>query len=274
MTALDALVRPDRYPLASTFDPAWLVALDMGPNPLWLLEDLCADLDLRPGMRVLDLGSGRGATSVLLARELGTEVVAADLWVDPAEATTLFEAAGVGDRVRAVRAEAHALPFEPASFDAVVCIDAYEYVGTSEHYLPHLTRLLVPGGRLGVATPALRREVRELGAVPPHVDACVGWEALAWHTPEWWRFHWEVTGLVTDVRARLQDDGWGDWLRWQRAVVEHRRAAAGGGAGSGGAADPGAAGADPAADDPVLTMLEADRGELIGFTLLSARTPA
>ncbi|MFI7598141.1 hypothetical protein [Actinoplanes sp. NPDC049681] len=32
------------------------------------------DLDLRPGMRGLDLGSGRGATSAFLPRECGVEV--------------------------------------------------------------------------------------------------------------------------------------------------------------------------------------------------------
>jgi cyclopropane fatty-acyl-phospholipid synthase-like methyltransferase len=48
-----------------------------------LLEDLSRDLDPRPGMRVLDLGSGMGATSVFLAREFGVEVVAVDLWVSP-----------------------------------------------------------------------------------------------------------------------------------------------------------------------------------------------
>ncbi|WP_246056383.1 SAM-dependent methyltransferase [Cellulomonas cellasea] len=272
--ALAALVRPDRYPLSSAYDPRWLVGLDMGPNPLWLLEDLCHDLDLRPGMRVLDLGAGRGATSVFLARELGVEVVAADLWVDPADVTAVLDAAGVADRVRAVRAEAHSLPFEPASFDAVVCIDAFEYFGTSEHYLPHLTRLLVPGGRLGVATPALRREVRDLGAVPPHVAACVGWEALAWHTPEWWRFHWEVTGLVTDVVARLKHGGWDDWLRWQRAVAALGPVGADADREAAHASEAAAAVVpDGAGADAVLTMLEADGGELLSFTLLSARTP-
>ncbi|MDX6364321.1 MAG: hypothetical protein QOC85_3331 [Streptomyces sp.] len=58
VTSLDALVRPDRYPRASGYDPGWLVGLDMGPNPLWLLEDLARDLEPRPGMRVLDLGPG------------------------------------------------------------------------------------------------------------------------------------------------------------------------------------------------------------------------
>ena len=70
MPALDHLTRtPTRK--SAKYDAKWLVDLDMGPHPLWLLEDLAADLDLRPGMRVLDLGSGLGATSVFLAREYG-----------------------------------------------------------------------------------------------------------------------------------------------------------------------------------------------------------
>ncbi|MFG3365034.1 SAM-dependent methyltransferase [Streptomyces sp. NPDC048156] len=112
VTDLNDLIRPDRYPRSSGYDPAWLLNLHMGPNPLWLLEDLARDLDLRPGMRILDLGSGKGATSVFLAREYGAQVVAADLWIAPEDAATVFADAGVGDQVTAVRAEAHTLPFE------------------------------------------------------------------------------------------------------------------------------------------------------------------
>ncbi|MEU8240097.1 methyltransferase domain-containing protein [Actinoplanes missouriensis] len=247
MTDLDPLIRPDRYPRSSTYDPAWLVTLDMGPNPLWLLEDL--DLDLRPGMRVLDLGSGRGATSVFLAREYGVDVVAADWWVSAEEATAVFAAAGVTDRVTAVHAEAHQLPFEEESFDAIVSIDAFEYFGTADSYLPYLLRFLRPGGQLGVATPGMTREIRELGEIPAHIKEVVGWEAIAWHTPQWWRFQWEITGLVSVTSARWQQDGWRDWLLWSRAVSR-----------------------DPAGD-PVVAMLEKDGGSLLGFTLLTARKP-
>ncbi|MFC7830616.1 SAM-dependent methyltransferase [Streptomyces sp. NPDC057375] len=166
MTALNERVRPDRYPRSSQYDPAWLLDLDMGPNPLWLLEDLAHDLDLRPGMRVLDLGSGKGATSVFLAREYGVEVVAADLWIAPEQAAQVFAQAGVGDQVEAVRAEAHALPFEEQSFDAIVSVDAFEYFGTADNFLPYLLRFLRPGGQLGMATPAMTREIRELGMIP------------------------------------------------------------------------------------------------------------
>jgi SAM-dependent methyltransferase len=250
MSALDDLIRPDVYPRSSRYDPAWLLRLDLGPNPLWLLEDLSTDLTLEPGMRVLDLGSGNGATSVFLAREFGVDVVAADWWVSAETATAVFEAAKVDGRVTAVHAEAHQLPFDRASFDAIVCVDAWEYFGTADNYLPYLLRFLRPGGQIGVATLALTREVRELGAIPAHIKKAVGWEALAWHTPEWLRFQWEITELVTVTAARLQPNGWSDWLRWARAP------------------DPDRTGYDRA---PYVEMLEADRGEFVSFALMVAR---
>jgi SAM-dependent methyltransferase len=251
VSALDDLVRPGEYPRSSRYDPGWLVRLDMGPHPLWLLEDLSRDLDLRPGMRVLDLGSGMGATSVFLAREFGVEVVAVDLWVSPDAAAAVFADAGVTDMVRAVKAEAHALPFTRSYFDAVISIDAYEYFGTADSYLAYITRFLKPRGQLAVATPALRREVRDLGGIPPHIRACVGWEAMAWHTAAWWRFQWEVTELVTVTSARLQANGWHDWLLWARAGLDH---------GSG----------DRQAIEKVIAMLEADNGQLLTFALVAA----
>ncbi|MER6430399.1 SAM-dependent methyltransferase [Streptomyces sp. NPDC059688] len=252
VTALSDLVRPDRYPRSSGYDPAWLVGLDMGPNPLWLLEDLARDLELRPGMSVLDLGSGKGATSVFLAREYGVDVVAADWWTPAEEAAAVFAGAGVADRVRAVRAEAHTLPFEPESFDAVVSIDAFEYFGTADGYLPYLVRFLRPGGQLGMATPALTREVRELGAIPAHIKRVVGWEAIAWHTAQWWRFQWEITELVDVTSARLQPDAWKDWLLWTRACAEQRPDG-------------------PEAGRPVIDMLTEDAGRFLSFALVTAR---
>ncbi|RSO10870.1 SAM-dependent methyltransferase [Streptomyces sp. WAC 06783] len=205
----------------------------------------------RPGIRVLDLGSGRGATSVFLAREYGVEVVAADWWIAAEEAAAVFAEAGVGDRVEAVRAKAHALPFEAESFDAIVSVDAFEYFGTADMCLPYLVRFLRQGGQLGFATPAMTWEVRELGGIPPHIKKVVGWEAIAWHTARWWRFQWEVTELVTVTSAQLQQDGRRDWLLWARACAAHRP--------------------DDLAHRPVIDMLTADGGDFLGFALVTAR---
>lgn len=237
-----------QFPRASAYDAAWLLSLDMGPNPLWLLEDLLEDMELTPSMRVLDLGCGKGATSVFLARELGVEVWAADPWVPGRDRQRVFRDAGVTDRVQTVDADARRLPFEDEFFDAIVCIDAWEYFGTDDHLLPTLLRVLRAGGRIGMATPAMRTDPRDLDAIPEHIRLAVGWEALAWHTSAWWEQQWRLTDLVTSIRSRLQPGGWSDWLRWTRAVLER-----------------GALGAQPSLD-----MLEADEGHLLTFAIVSA----
>jgi cyclopropane fatty-acyl-phospholipid synthase-like methyltransferase len=240
-------LKRDGYPRSNGYDADWVLAGDMGPHPLWLLEDLAQDLELRPGMRVLDLGSGKGTTSAFLAKEYGVQVWAADLWIDPTEAASHIAAQGV-DGVVTVKAEAHTLPFAREFFDAIVCIDAYEYFGTADNYLAYIIGFLKPGGQFGVATPALRKEIRELGYIPDHVKKVVRWEALAWHTADWWRFQWEITELVDVTAARLQESGWEDWLMWSRAVSEY-----------GGTRD------------GSLDMLEADQGEYLTFAMLAAR---
>lgn len=129
-SALESLNRPGRYPLASKYDPAWVVGLDMGPNPLWQLENLLCDLPLLPGQKVLDLGCGKGATSVFLVKECGVDVVGFDLWVSEEELRANLEAAGVADRVRAVHGIVRELPFSDDEFDAILSVGAFEYFGT------------------------------------------------------------------------------------------------------------------------------------------------
>lgn len=240
----DLLDRPDRYPRSSKYDPAWVLGLDMGPHPLWQLEGLLADLQLKPGVRVLDLGCGRGATSVFLAREAEVDVVAVDRWVGEDELRAVVDAAGVGDRVSVLQGDVRDLPFRDGHFDAVVSVDAFEYFGTDVPLLPTLLRVLRPGGVIGMTTPALSRDPYEQ-TPPAPVTALVGWEAAAWHAPEWWRRHWELTGLVTDVTARLQPDSRNDWILWARAAGE-------------------------VDDGPLLTMLRTLGPDESGFALVTA----
>lgn len=242
--AMHPLLRPDRFPRSSRYDQTWVLGLDRGPHPLWQLEDLLPDLRLRPGDRVLDLGCGRGATSVFLAREADVDVVAVDRWLDPAELQGVIGAAGVADRVSVLQADVRHLPCGDDEFDAVVSIDAFEYFGTDVHLLPQLLRVLRPGGSIAMTSPALSVDPY-VQAPPAQVSAVVGWEAAAWHAPGWWQRHWELTGLLTDVTARLQPGSRDDWILWARAAGE-------------------------VDGDPLLTMLTSLGPDEIGFALVCA----
>ncbi len=86
-----------------------------------LTEALLAAAEIEPGLRVLDLASGAGEPALTLARRLGRDgrVTATDLsraWLSIIEDAALAE--GI-DTIDFEIADAHALPFDDASFDRV-----------------------------------------------------------------------------------------------------------------------------------------------------------
>jgi cyclopropane fatty-acyl-phospholipid synthase-like methyltransferase len=170
-------------------------------------------------MRVLDLGSGRGATSVFLARECAVTVTACDLWIETKTVDDVLQEAGVEDAVTAVNADVRDLPFQDDEFDAIVSVDAFEYFGTDIHLLPLLLRVLKPGGAIGMTTPGLRPDPYE-AEIPAKVWSLWGYEVAAWHTPEWWRRHWELSGVLEGIETSWLRDGVENWILWARAVRE------------------------------------------------------
>ena len=165
---MDARLVSPMFPRASKYAPEWLIAsASGGANSLWITEWLASALDLRPGMRVLDLGCGRAASSIFLRREFGVEVWATDLWFSAAENGERIRDAGVADGVFALHADARALPFAPDFFDAIVCIDSFWYFGTDDLYLNYLARFVKPGGPIGIAGAGLMQEIE--GDLPEHL---------------------------------------------------------------------------------------------------------
>lgn len=104
--------------------------------------------DLRPGLKVLDIGCGPGTTAVALARDHQAEVTAVD--VDPsmvARAQAAVVAAGVEDQVSVRLADAHELPFASEAFDRVM-IEAVVMFTERERVVAEGIRVTASGGLL------------------------------------------------------------------------------------------------------------------------------
>lgn len=206
------------FPRTAAYHPDWILSgVSGGANPLWLTEWLTQAMDLRPGMRVLDLGCGRALSSIFLRREFGVEVWAADLWFNPSENAQRIRDAGVADAVFPLRADARALPFAAEFFDAIIAVDSFMYYGTDDTFLATLLRHLKPRGQIGIAGSGLTHELD--GPPPEHLRAWWTPELACLHSPDWWRRHWSRSGIVNIERSDTLPNGWQLWRDWLTTIA-------------------------------------------------------
>lgn len=101
---------------------------------------------------VLDVASGPGTTSLLIARELGARVVGVDLGkatVDRARERAIE--AGLADRVKFRVGDAERLPVDDSSVDVVLCECAFCTFPDKAKAATEMARVLRPGGRAAIS---------------------------------------------------------------------------------------------------------------------------
>lgn len=206
-------VRNPRFPLSATWDPTWQLENMMGTNPLWLTEELLQHLPLHPEQRVLDLGCGKGMSSMFLAKERKVNVWAADLWVSPDDTWQHARALGLDNFVCPIQAEAHTLPFASGFFDAVVCVDAWHLFGLGEGFVSRIADYVADGGYIAMISPGLVQEFEN--GLPQHVVPFWQQEFWSLHSAAWWRSLWEQDSSLDVLHAGLVPDGWKLWLQWE-----------------------------------------------------------
>lgn len=192
-------------------------------------------LELRPGARVLDLGSGGGRHS-FAAMKIGAKAVSVDLVYDDVAQVRGFavDLSGLSEYSGrpiplAVVSDARCLPFPDRSFDAVICSEVLEHIYEDEVVLAELARVAKEDVVVAVSVPscfpevvnwiiskeyhaALRGHIRifqrrglvskmsrvGLGEISSH-------RAHAFHSPYWWLKSWVGVNVIDHRLIRIYE---------------------------------------------------------------------
>lgn len=110
------------------------------------LDAICRKLDLRPGLNVVEIGSGWGGFAIHAARHYGCHVTTTTISREQhAEAAARIESAGLGGHVKLLLSDYRDLQGE---YDRVVSIEMIEAIGAQylETYFAKVATLLKPDG--------------------------------------------------------------------------------------------------------------------------------
>ncbi|WP_276003112.1 class I SAM-dependent methyltransferase [Mycobacterium shimoidei] len=182
----------------------YIYATKAGKFVVW--SRILDELRLRGDETVLDMGCGRGAVLLAVAKRLPHgRAIGIDLWrpdqTDNSPSATLKNAdlENVTDRIEVRTADMTALPFDDNSFDVVVSNLAIHNIPTHagrRQALLEAVRVLRPGGRLAIA---------DLWETRQHADHLreLGWRDvrrrnLGWRM--WFGGPWVSTRLVTATK--------------------------------------------------------------------------
>lgn len=112
---------------------------------------LLSELEIKPGMDVLDIGCGIGGPARTIALEKKANVTGVDLTPDFVEAaSTLSSMAGMGDRVVFRVGSALDLPFADASFDFATLLHVGMNIADKPKLFQEAHRVLRPAGVFAV----------------------------------------------------------------------------------------------------------------------------
>lgn len=140
-------------------------------------------------------------------------------------------AGGYADRISAIQMDAtQPLPFPENYFDAIFCMNSFNFYGGSVDFLKHLLRHLKPAGQLCIGSEVLSSDFTEAQiANPPHVYAfrlpppnehvnVFEDDFRKQHTSGWWKNLFHSSGLLDVEDCHELEDAdviYGELVRYE-----------------------------------------------------------
>jgi ubiquinone/menaquinone biosynthesis C-methylase UbiE len=147
-----------------------LLGDSLHPGGLDLTRRLGKLLNLQPGLRVLDVASGKGESAVFLAKEFGCEVIGIDFGPQNViEATERAAGAGVSRLATFREGDAENMQFPSAVFDRVICECAFCTFPDRAAASREFSRVLCADGRIGIS------DLTRRGEVPVELSGLLAW---------------------------------------------------------------------------------------------------
>lgn len=142
------------------------------PGGLRLTTRLGELLGLGPGLRVLDVASGKGESAIFLARQFGCSVVGVDFGMENvAYAQSQAALSGVAHLVSFTQGDAEHLEFPDAGFDAIICECAFCTFPDKPAAAREFARVLRDRGQCGLS------DLTRSGPLPSELEGLLSWIA-------------------------------------------------------------------------------------------------
>ena len=182
-------------------------------------EEFVDRLDIKPGMKVLDVACGSGNLAIIAAQK-GAETTGIDIAENLVEsAKKRAETAGLD--IKFEQGDAEALPYEDNTFDVVMTMFGAMFAPRPDVIASELVRVCKPGGRIAMANWTPEGHAGQMFKLsgkflpPPNMPPPVQWGVPAIVAE---RFGDEVTDLKTTKRLADMTFEYGP-----AEVVEHFR---------------------------------------------------
>jgi 2-polyprenyl-3-methyl-5-hydroxy-6-metoxy-1,4-benzoquinol methylase len=175
----------DDYYASSPWAIRWIQS-----RRLSIIRDM---VESRPGLRILEVGSGGGHVLRMFPEAKLTASDVSQLYLDIARKNL------TGYDVQFLKGQIETLDLPDAAFDRIICTEVLEHTTNPSEILSTLRRLLAPGGRAVITVPidpVIDRAKQLLRRTP------IGWvlkERIQWggdhyHLQKWWP--WEFQRLL------------------------------------------------------------------------------
>lgn len=136
----------------------------MGPDCTIILNKLINEYRTNETIKILDLGCGKGLTSIILAEKYENAIIyAADLWVEASDNYNFFKEQGFENRIIPLNISAEKLPFANHYFDIIVSIDAYHYFGADKNFFKeNIKPYIKENGLIFISVPGVKKDYENM----------------------------------------------------------------------------------------------------------------